>query len=83
VIPWEKLARAETHPLRIKLFEAIDKASKPCSPIQLSKAFDVQLSTVSYHVKELHKAGLIEVVEEIPRRGAMEHRYAMRDGGGR
>lgn len=81
MIDWERLARAETHPLRIKLLQAIDKASKPCSPVKLSKAFDAPLGTVSYHVKELAKAGLIEVVEEVPRRGAMEHLYAMKDGG--
>lgn len=81
MISWEKLARAETHPLRVKLLQAIDKASKPCSPVQLSKAFDEPLANVAYHVKALAKADLIEVVETVPRRGALEHLYAMKDGG--
>lgn len=77
MIDWERLARAETHDLRLKLLQMVDEASKPVSPVRASEALGERLGNVSYHMKELAKKGLIEVVEEVPRRGAMEHLYAM------
>jgi hypothetical protein len=35
------------------------------------------LSNVSYHVRQLAKAGLIELVATRPRRGALEHYYTL------
>jgi predicted transcriptional regulator len=32
---------------------------------------------VSYHVRQLEKAGLIELVATKPRRGALEHYYTL------
>jgi hypothetical protein len=36
------------------------------------------LSYLSYHFRELEKAGLIEVIDSVPRRGAVEHIYSGR-----
>lgn len=76
-INWEAVARTEIHSLRVKLLEAIARASQPCSPVQLSNAFDMPIGNVSYHVKALAKAGLIEIDREVPRRGALEHLYRL------
>ena len=40
------------------------------------KKYENALSHVSYHFRELLKAGCIEIVELIPRRGSFEHVYA-------
>lgn len=38
------------------------------------------LGNVSYHVKSLERAGLIEVSDVIPRRGAIEHCFRPKQG---
>lgn len=75
-IPWEHLARAEAHPLRISILEAlaIDNG-RAMSPNELSFELQEQLGNVSYHVTALVKAGLLELAGTEPRRGAVEHYY--------
>lgn len=42
----------------------------------MSKFFDQDLSSISYHVKVLYEeCGLLELADEIPKRGAVEHFY--------
>jgi hypothetical protein len=74
-----------SHPERVRILEVINEAPK--SPIRFlaggystRKFKDKQegLSYISYHFRELDKAGLIEVIESIPRRGAVEHVYSGR-----
>lgn len=74
-----------SHPERVRILEVINEA--PMSPISFlrggygSRKFkDKQegLSYLSYHFRALEKAGLIEVIESIPRRGAVEHIYSGR-----
>jgi DNA-binding transcriptional ArsR family regulator len=45
------------------------------SPKEISTTLKEGLSGVSYHVKVLREAGLIELDHEVPRRGAVEHFY--------
>jgi predicted transcriptional regulator len=45
------------------------------SPKDLSRELQSPLSTVNYHVTELCKCGLLEVVDERQVRGAIEHFY--------
>jgi DNA-binding transcriptional ArsR family regulator len=70
------------HPERVRILEVINEA--PMSPIRFleggyaDRDFEDKqegLSYLSYHFRELEKAGLVEVIETIPRRGAMEHIY--------
>src|SRR5262245_30167571 len=70
------------HPERVRILEVINEA--PMSPIRFleggytTRDFkDKQegLSYVSYHFRELEKAGLVEVIETVQRRGATEHIY--------
>jgi hypothetical protein len=49
---------------------------RPQSPVKLAGALEMDLGQVAYHVKRLHEAGLIELVETHRRRGAIEHVYA-------
>jgi DNA-binding transcriptional ArsR family regulator len=75
---WQLLARANTHPLRISILEALELDEGRClSPNDLSYELQVPLSNVNYHVTELFNAGLLELVDERPVRGATEHFYRL------
>jgi predicted ArsR family transcriptional regulator len=73
---WQLLARANTHPLRVSILEvlALD-GGRTLSPSDLSYELRTPLSNVNYHVTELHRTGLVELVGERPVRGATEHFY--------
>jgi hypothetical protein len=73
---WQLLARANTHPLRISILEvlALD-GGRVLSPSDLSYELRTPLSNVNYHVIELHRTGLVDLVRERPVRGATEHFY--------
>jgi predicted transcriptional regulator len=45
------------------------------SPKELAGQLGEKLGNVSYHVRILARLGLIELVRETPRRGAVEHHY--------
>jgi DNA-binding transcriptional ArsR family regulator len=66
-------ARALSHPLRVRLLELLAQA--PGSPHELARGLGAPLTTVSYHVRTLKRLGFIELMETIPRRGTLEHRY--------
>lgn len=68
-----KVAHAVNHPVRLDvlsiLFERI------ASPNEMAEQLKVALGNVSFHVTELHKDGVIELVKTEQRRGAIEHYY--------
>ncbi len=61
------------HPLRSQCLTLL--ADRTASPAELSLELEENLGNVSYHVRKLWKAGVVEIVEEKPVRGAMEHFY--------
>jgi len=85
----ERKKRSETicsvlkHPLRVRILEVLNEG--PRSPSQFVEEglipkehfsnYQQALSLASYHFRELEKEGCLEVVESIPRRGAIEHVY--------
>jgi DNA-binding transcriptional ArsR family regulator len=79
-VNWERLARANTHPLRVSILEVLGiDSGRVLSPKDLSLELQSPLSTVNYHVTELRRSGLVEVVEEHQVRGAIEHFYRIVD----
>jgi predicted ArsR family transcriptional regulator len=75
-VNWQLLARANTHPLRVSILEVLGlDGGRTLSPKDLSHELQAPLSTVNYHVTELAKAGLVEIVGEQQVRGAIEHFY--------
>jgi predicted ArsR family transcriptional regulator len=75
-VNWERLARANTHPLRVSILEVLGiDGGRVLSPKDLSVELQAPLSTVNYHVTELRTSGLVEVVDERQVRGAIEHFY--------
>jgi DNA-binding transcriptional ArsR family regulator len=77
-VNWEHLARATAHPLRVSILEILGiDGGRVLSPSDLSHELQIPLSNTNYHVTELAKAGLIELVRERQVRGATEHFYRL------
>jgi DNA-binding transcriptional ArsR family regulator len=82
-VNWEHLARATAHPLRVSILEILGiDGGRVLSPSDLSRELQIPLSNTNYHVTELAKAGLIELVRERQVRGATEHFYRLPGTGG-
>jgi DNA-binding transcriptional ArsR family regulator len=64
----EKL-RAALSPLRRELLRLL---REPSSATQLAATLELPRQRVNYHLRELEKAGLVELVEERQRRGFVE-----------
>jgi DNA-binding transcriptional ArsR family regulator len=67
------VAKALSHPLRLHILQKLNEGV--ASPKALSHALGEPLALVSYHVKILAQLNCIELVETVPRRGAIEHFY--------
>jgi DNA-binding transcriptional ArsR family regulator len=77
-VDWQRLARATAHPLRISILEILGlDGGRVLSPSELSRELQIPLSNTNYHVTELAKADLIELVRERQVRGATEHFYRL------
>ena len=73
---WQRLARANTHPLRISVLEVLSMdGGRTLSPSDLSYELRAPLSNVNYHVTELLHSGMIELASQRQVRGATEHFY--------
>jgi DNA-binding transcriptional ArsR family regulator len=80
-VNWERLARATAHPLRVSILEILGiDGGRTLSPTELSRELQIPLSNTNYHVTELAKAELIELVRERQVRGATEHFYRLPSG---
>lgn len=61
------------HPIRCRALTIF--ADREASPVEIGRELGIGASHVAYHVRILHQNGLIELADETPRRGAIEHRY--------
>lgn len=76
--PWvdvtdARVVKALAHPLRVRILSMLDESV--LSPSEIADRLDVPIGNVSYHVRQLADLGLIKLVRETPRRGAVEHHY--------
>jgi DNA-binding transcriptional ArsR family regulator len=71
----QRLAKAISHPVRVEILVEADRA--PLSPNEYVDRRGGPLSNVAYHFRALEKLGCLEVVDEVQRRGAVEHYYAV------
>jgi DNA-binding transcriptional ArsR family regulator len=69
----ETLVKVVAHPLRVQALSVLTE--RHASPKELAAELGAPVGNVSYHVRELERVGLIELVEEKKRRGAVEHFY--------
>lgn len=70
------IAKALAHPLRIRIIEAFS-VHETLSATQVSRDWSLPLGNVAYHVRRLAGLGIVRLVDEVPRRGAVEHRYQL------
>ncbi len=68
-----QLIKALSHPVRARALAILNE--RVASPKEIAAALELPLGNVSYHVKTLREFGCIELVDEVPRRGATEHYY--------
>jgi DNA-binding transcriptional ArsR family regulator len=68
-----RLIKALGHPMRTRILGLLGE--RIASPSELSEELGAPVQNVSYHVRELAKLGLIELVRTTQRRGALEHHY--------
>ncbi len=72
----QQMFRALAHPLRVEILRQMEEG--PSGPKRLSDRMGEKLGNVSYHMKVLLKCDLIELVETLPKRGAVEHIYKLK-----
>jgi DNA-binding transcriptional ArsR family regulator len=72
----EKVRRALS-PIRRQL---LARLREPASATQLAAVLDMPRQRVNYHLRALEDAGLVELVEERPRRGCVERIFRTRPG---
>jgi DNA-binding transcriptional ArsR family regulator len=73
IIDKQMFAGVLSHPVRCRALTIL--ADREASPVEIARELNLEPSHVAYHVRLLHKDGLIELTEEVPRRGSIEHRY--------
>jgi DNA-binding transcriptional ArsR family regulator len=69
----EKLAKALSHPLRLRILEALNRGID--SPREIADDLGAKLGDVGYHTRKLHELGLVDLVRTEQRRGAVKHFY--------
>lgn len=67
------LAAIVAHPTRARCFSIL--AERTASPVEIAQVIGKDVGHVGYHVRKLQKLNLIELVDERPVRGAVEHFY--------
>ncbi len=68
-----RLAKALSNDVRARALELIAEGDR--SPKRIAAELGLDLRSVAYHVRVLKRLGCIELVETLPRRGAVEHVY--------
>jgi DNA-binding transcriptional ArsR family regulator len=75
---WDVLVPRIVHPLKVAIVEGLQWLGQPLSATDLTRLFDVEdfdLSSVSYHMTQLAKAGALEKVRQRQVRGSIEKFY--------
>jgi DNA-binding transcriptional ArsR family regulator len=68
------VVKALGHPLRMRILTFVTERGE-ASPVEMSRALEAPLATVSHHTRVLRDLGYIELSRTEPRRGALEHYY--------
>jgi DNA-binding transcriptional ArsR family regulator len=73
--------RVLAHPLRLRMLSLLTGAS--LSAAELGRELGISQALASYHLRQLHGAGVIELEEVRSRRGGQERRFGYRPAAGR
>ncbi len=71
----QRLTAAISHPLRVAIMVECDRA--PVSPVEYVRRHGGNLTNVAYHFRKLEELGCLTVIDEVKRRGANEHIFAV------
>jgi len=76
--PLDRVLRALNHPVRRGILRAL--VDGPGSATTLSRQLKLELGLVSYHLNQVlaKDCGIVELVDSIPRRGAIEKVYRLK-----
>ena len=76
---WDVLIPISVHPVKVAIIEALEWIRVPLSPKELDRMFDEEfgVSLVSYHMRTLADAGVVEMVRQQAVRGAVQSFYAL------
>ena len=66
-------SRALAHPIRARIVAVLGDGE--LSPVELARELELSLGVVSYHVRMLADAGVVELSRTTSRRGAIQHHY--------
>jgi DNA-binding transcriptional ArsR family regulator len=72
-----RYVRALGHPLRVRILAMLEEGT--ASPRELAPRLGATLGTTAYHVRTLHRLGLIKLVERTRVRGAVQNHYRARE----
>ena len=72
-----RLVRALSHPLRVRILAILEERTS--SAVEMSRMLRAPLGVVAYHVRTLDRLGLIELVREVPVRGAVQRFFRARE----
>src|ERR1700710_2084045 len=67
------LAALVAHPTRARAFTILGE--RTASPVEIAQEIGKDVGHVGYHVRKLLQMDLVELVDERPVRGAVEHFY--------
>jgi DNA-binding transcriptional ArsR family regulator len=68
--------RVLAHPLRLRMLSLLTGAE--FSAIELSRELGISQALASYHLRQLHAAGVVELAQVRHRRGGQERRFTYR-----
>jgi DNA-binding transcriptional ArsR family regulator len=71
------LVKALAHPMRVSILARLQE--RQATPRELAGWLGASLGAVSYHVRTLHKLGMIELVATTQARGAIAHHYRAKE----
>lgn len=76
---WHSLIPLTVHPAKVAIIEAMEWIGVPLSPKELDRVFDEEIgvSLVSYHMRTLVGAGVVERVRQESVRGALQSFYTL------
>jgi DNA-binding transcriptional ArsR family regulator len=72
-----RYVKALAHPMRVSILARLQE--RRATPRELAGWLDASLGVVSYHVRTLHKLGVIELVATTQVRGAIAHHYRAKE----
>jgi len=72
-----RMLHALNHKIRRDIVKLLIHGPSQVSPIAVSRSVNVKVANLSYHFRVLHDNGVLELIDEQPKRGAVEHFYGL------